>query len=81
MFIGEGPGEQEDKQGLPFVGRSGQFLRSAIKRAGILDDVFITNVVRCRPPDNRDPEPEEIEACWEWKQSSQKFWLLLVSIR
>jgi DNA polymerase len=72
MFIGEGPGEQEDKQGLPFVGRSGQFLRSAIKRAGILDDVFITNVVRCRPPDNRDPEPEEIEACWEWTQELLK---------
>ena len=64
MFIGEGPGYHEDKQGRPFVGPAGQFLDELLasinlKRA----DVFITNVVKCRPPDNRDPLPAEIEAC------------------
>src|SRR5713226_282345 len=64
MFIGEGPGFHEDKQGRPFVGPAGQFLDDLLasinlKRA----DVFITNVVKCRPPENRDPKPEEIEAC------------------
>ncbi len=64
MFIGEGPGFHEDKQGRPFVGPAGQFLDELLasiklKRA----DVFITNVVKCRPPNNRDPLPEEIAAC------------------
>ena len=64
MFIGEGPGFHEDKQGRPFVGPAGQFLDELLasinlKRA----DVFITNVVKCRPPENRDPKPEEIDAC------------------
>src|SRR5437660_10009184 len=64
MFIGEGPGYHEDKQGRPFVGPAGQFLDELLasinlKRA----DVFITNVVKCRPPGNRDPEPVEIAAC------------------
>jgi len=64
MFIGEGPGYHEDKQGRPFVGPAGQFLDELLasinlKRA----DVFITNVVKCRPPDNRDPLPIEIETC------------------
>src|SRR5438445_11695971 len=64
MFIGEGPGYHEDKQGRPFVGPAGQFLDELLasinlKRA----DVFITNVVKCRPPNNRDPLPEEIQAC------------------
>lgn len=64
MFIGEGPGRDEDLQGRPFVGRSGQLLTSNLERAGISrDSVYITNVVKCRPPDNRDPLPGEIEAC------------------
>lgn len=71
LFIGEGPGEQEDEAGLPFVGYSGKFLRQEIQRRGIPeDDIFITNIVRCRPPDNRDPEPEEIDACWQWTEQT-----------
>jgi DNA polymerase len=64
VFIGEGPGEQEDRQGRPFVGPSGQFLTELIGTIGWQrDEVFITNVVKCRPPGNRDPWPDEIEAC------------------
>ena len=65
MFIGEGPGEQEDRQGLPFVGRSGQLLdRLLLEELGITRDrVYIANVVKCRPPANRDPKPDEIAAC------------------
>lgn len=64
LFIGEGPGYNEDKQGLPFVGRSGDYLTELIQSIGLTrDDVFITNVVKCRPPENRDPLPGEIEAC------------------
>lgn len=64
MFIGEGPGEQEDKQGLPFVGRSGQYLDYLLKLIGLSrQQVFITNVVKHRPPANRDPLPDEIIAC------------------
>jgi DNA polymerase len=63
-FIGEGPGAEEDAQGRPFVGRSGQLLRDAIRAAGLQEqDVFIGNIVKCRPPANRDPLPLEIEAC------------------
>jgi len=64
MFIGEGPGFYEDKQGLPFVGRSGDYLTQLIGIIGLKrDQVFITNVVKHRPPDNRDPLPTEIMAC------------------
>jgi uracil-DNA glycosylase family 4 len=64
MFVGEGPGFDEDKQGLPFVGRSGQYLTQVMNDAGIRrNDVYITNVVKCRPPNNRDPMPQELEAC------------------
>lgn len=64
FFIGEGPGWHEDQQGLPFVGASGKFLTELIQRAGFQrEDVFITNVVKCRPPGNRDPLPDEIAAC------------------
>lgn len=64
MLIGEGPGFHEDQQGRPFVGPSGQFLTELLASAGYKrEDVFITNVVKCRPPGNRDPLPEEIEAC------------------
>jgi len=64
MFIGEGPGFNEDKQGLPFVGRSGDYLVYLLKLIGLSrDDVFIGNVVKHRPPENRDPMPDEILAC------------------
>ncbi|MGB3328977.1 MAG: uracil-DNA glycosylase, partial [Thermomicrobiales bacterium] len=64
MLIGEGPGWHEDQQGKPFVGNSGKFLTELIAKAGLQrEDVFITNVVKCRPPSNRDPLPDEIHAC------------------
>ncbi len=64
LFIGEGPGMHEDKQGRPFVGPAGQFLDELLASINLKrSDVFITNVVKCRPPNNRDPEPEEIKAC------------------
>lgn len=67
LFIGEGPGFHEDKQGRPFVGPSGQFLEELLKSIGLKrSDVFITNVVKCRPPENRDPLPVEINACNEY---------------
>lgn len=64
MFIGEGPGFHENEQGLPFVGAAGGFLDELLAEANLKrEDVFITNVVKCRPPGNRDPLPEELEAC------------------
>lgn len=64
MFIGEGPGQREDELGLPFVGRSGQFLDELLASIGrSRTDVYVTNVVKCRPPGNRDPEPNEMAAC------------------
>jgi uracil-DNA glycosylase len=64
LFIGEAPGEHEDLQGLPFVGKSGQYLDELLAKNGLSRDaVFIANVVKCRPPNNRDPLPAEIEAC------------------
>lgn len=64
MFVGEGPGFDEDRQGRPFVGRSGQYLTETLRKLDIRrDEVYITNVVKCRPPDNRDPLPHELQAC------------------
>jgi len=64
IFVGEGPGQQEDEQGLPFVGRSGRLLDELLGEIDLRrDDVYIANVVKCRPPNNRDPRPDEIEAC------------------
>jgi DNA polymerase len=64
LFIGEGPGFHEDRQGRPFVGPAGQFLDELLESINLKrSDVFITNVVKCRPPNNRDPLPEEIAAC------------------
>lgn len=64
MFIGEAPGFHENKQGKPFIGQAGQFLDELLEAAGVnRDQVFITNVVKCRPPNNRDPLPEELTAC------------------
>jgi DNA polymerase len=64
MFVGEAPGAEEDRQGLPFVGRAGQLLNQLLGEIGMSrDDVFIANVLKSRPPGNRDPQPLEIEAC------------------
>jgi DNA polymerase len=64
MFIGEAPGREEDEQGLPFVGAAGQLLTKIIEAMGTTrEDVYIVNTVLCRPPNNRDPEPDEIAAC------------------
>jgi DNA polymerase len=64
MFVGEAPGFHEDKQGLPFVGQAGKLLERLLAGIGMARaDVFICNVLKCRPPGNRDPQPDEIEAC------------------
>ena len=64
MFVGEAPGADEDVQGVPFVGRAGQLLTKMIEAMGFArDEVYIANVVKCRPPENRNPEPDEIERC------------------
>lgn len=64
VFVGEGPGAEEDKQGIPFVGRAGQLLTKLIEGIDLTrDDVYICNVVKCRPPGNRDPQPDEIASC------------------
>ena len=69
LFVGEGPGEQEDLQGLPFVGPAGQLLDVMLKLIGLdRTNVYICNIVKCRPPRNRDPLPEERSACSEWLQ-------------
>jgi len=64
MFVGEGPGKNEDLQGVPFVGAAGQLLNTLLEEVHLRrEDVYIANVVKCRPPGNRDPRPDEIEAC------------------
>jgi DNA polymerase len=64
LFIGEAPGEEEDTQGRPFVGRAGKLLDQMLDRIGLRrEEVYICNVLKCRPPNNRDPEPEEADAC------------------
>jgi len=64
IFIGEAPGRDEDLQGEPFVGRAGQLLTDIIKAMKLTrDDVYIANVIKCRPPENRNPEPDELDAC------------------
>ncbi|MBU0707258.1 uracil-DNA glycosylase [Patescibacteria group bacterium] len=70
FFIGEGPGAEEDKQGKPFVGAAGKFLDVMLTEIGWKrDDVFIGNIVKCRPPDNRDPLPEEIDTCCSYLEA------------
>ncbi len=70
LFVGEGPGKQEDQQGEPFVGRSGSVLDDKLEEFGIeREDVRITNCVRCRPPENRDPTKEELNNCREYLES------------
>jgi uracil-DNA glycosylase len=69
MFIGEAPGEEEDLQGRPFVGPAGQVLNNLLHKLGLArDEVYITNIVKSRPPGNRDPEPDEIAACFPFLQ-------------
>ena len=64
MFIGEGPGADEDKQGLPFVGKAGQLMNKAFQALGInREEIYIANIVKCRPPSNRVPEEDEAQAC------------------
>ena len=64
MFVGEAPGADEDIQGIPFVGRAGQLLTKIIEAIGLKrEDVYIANVIKCRPPQNRNPEPDEVETC------------------
>jgi len=64
MFVGEAPGADEDEQGVPFVGRAGQLLTKIIEAIGLTrEDVYIANVIKCRPPQNRNPEPDEVETC------------------
>lgn len=67
VFIGEAPGQKEDEQGIPFVGAAGKFLNEMLETAGITrEDVYITNIVKYRPPNNRDPAPEEKRAFWPY---------------
>ncbi len=74
MFVGEGPGEQEDRDGVPFVGRAGRLLTSLIEGIGLdRDSVYIANVVKCRPPGNRDPLPLEIESCRPYLEAQIEF--------
>jgi DNA polymerase len=64
MFVGEGPGREEDKQGIAFVGRAGQLLTRIVEAIDLTrEDVFIANIIKCRPPENRNPEPDEVSAC------------------
>ena len=70
MFIGKGPGADEDTQGIPFVGKAGQLMNKAFEGIGIKrEDVYIANIVKCRPPQNRNPEKEEAEACKEYLET------------
>ena len=73
MFIGEGPGKNEDLQGEPFVGAAGKFLNELLDIAGLRrEDVYIANILKCRPPGNRDPQPGEIAACTPWLREQIK---------
>ncbi|NWG00564.1 MAG: uracil-DNA glycosylase [Thermoanaerobaculaceae bacterium] len=71
LFVGEGPGAEEDRQGVPFVGKAGQLLNAMLRAVGLRrEDVYIANVVKCRPPENRDPQEDEAAAClpFLWRQ-------------
>ena len=74
MFVGEAPGENEDLTGIPFVGRAGQLFDKYLEAVGISrDDVYIANILKCRPPKNRDPLPEEQDACINWLRAQTSF--------
>lgn len=67
MFIGEGPGADEDREGIPFVGKAGQLMNKALEGLGIKrEEIYIANIVKCRPPNNRDPQKDEAEACLDY---------------
>lgn len=67
LFVGEAPGKNEDEQGLPFVGRAGKNLDELLSKVGLsLDDIYVANILKCRPPENRNPSPEEIKAHTPW---------------
>ncbi len=73
MFIGEGPGAKEDELGQPFVGASGKFLDEMLEIINLKrTDIYIANIVKCRPPSNRDPLPEEKKICWQWLEKQIK---------
>lgn len=73
MFIGEAPGKNEDLQGIPFVGAAGKLLNQMLDRIGLArEDIYIANILKCRPPNNRDPQPDEIEACTPWLREQVK---------
>lgn len=73
IFVGEAPGAKEDERGLPFVGRSGNLLRANIDDVGLpREEIFITNVIQCRPPGNRDPSQDEIQSCSRWLEAKIK---------
>lgn len=73
MFIGEGPGADEDVQGVPFVGKAGQLMDKAFQAIGIKkEEIYIANIVKCRPPNNRNPEYEEADSCKEYLESQIK---------
>ena len=70
MFVGEGPGADEDEQGIPFVGKAGQLMNKAFDGVGLKrEEVYIANIVKCRPPQNRNPEKDEVEACKEYLEA------------
>lgn len=75
MLIGEGPGQQEDEKGLPFVGKAGQLLDKILEAGNISreKDIYICNIVKCRPPENRVPAPDEMEACWDYLAAQIKY--------
>ncbi len=74
VFIGEAPGKDEDREGRPFVGRSGKFLSEMLESIKMKrEDIYITNIVKYRPPDNRDPEPDEIAECLPWLMEELNF--------
>jgi len=73
MFVGEAPGRDEDREGIPFVGRAGQLLTKIIQAINMTrDQVYIANILKCRPPNNRNPEAEEIEKCYPFLQQQIK---------
>lgn len=75
MLIGEGPGQQEDETGIPFVGKAGQLLDKILESVNIdkEKDIYICNIVKCRPPQNRVPTPEEMECCWDYLAAQIKY--------
>lgn len=74
MFVGEAPGRNEDEQGVPFVGRAGSFMNKLLSDLDISrSSIYITNIVKCRPPENRNPEQEEMEACRDYLQAQIRY--------